>query len=137
MLRNILITTYMDHFRSNKQTRTIFNSPTSMQWAVCGQPSHQASVPLCETEIHGHFRPNNSQTIIYCINYNISNPNSSWTVQNNSQFPAFQFKIFGTDQTASHGLIPPKGLIQVGENPYLLEFVETPQNRCPRVALAA
>ena len=29
-----------------------------------------------------------------------------------------------------------KGLNQVGENPYLPEFVETPQNRCPRVALA-
>ena len=60
ILSNILLTTHMDHSRSNKQTGTIFNSPQNEQWAIRGQPSHQASVPLCGTEIHGHFQPNNS-----------------------------------------------------------------------------
>ena len=76
ILSNIFLTTHMDHFRSNKQTETVFNSPQNEQWVVHGQPSHQASVPLCGTEIHGHFQPNNTQTIIYCINYNTW-PNNS------------------------------------------------------------
>ena len=69
---NILLTTHMDHFRSNQENRDCLNE----QWAVRGQPTHQASVPICGTEIHGHFQPNNTQTTIYCINYHTNHPNS-------------------------------------------------------------
>ena len=54
---------HMDHFGSTT-IRTVFLIVPIEQWAIRGQPSHQTSVPLCGTEIHGHFRPNNTQTII-------------------------------------------------------------------------
>ena len=34
------------------------------------------SVPLCEPEIHGHFRPHAHHNIIYCVNYDSRFPNS-------------------------------------------------------------
>ena len=36
------------------------------------------SVPLCESESHGHFRPHTHQYIIYCTNQHINSPNSPY-----------------------------------------------------------
>ena len=36
------------------------------------------SVPLCEPESHGHFRPHTHQYMIYCINQHINRPNSPY-----------------------------------------------------------
>ena len=76
------------------------------------------------------FRPNNTQTIIYCINYNTNHPNSLWTVQNEFQiFPQFSPKFW--DRPNGHSRpqtlqINYKALKtennRVGEDPYLLEL---------------
>ena len=42
--------------------------------------NHPTSVPLCEIEIHGHFRPHTRHNTIYSMNYTTSSPNSPWTV---------------------------------------------------------
>ena len=47
--------------------------------------NHPTSIPLCEPEIYGHFRPHAHHNIIYCINYDLRCPNSphpSRTVHN-------------------------------------------------------
>ena len=41
--------------------------------------NHQTSVPLCEPENHGHFRPHTHQNMIYCINQYPRCPNSPYT----------------------------------------------------------
>ena len=53
---NIFLETHNDQFRSNQPNGIVFNSGLSLneQWAVRGQPTHQAS---SGTKIHGHFRP--------------------------------------------------------------------------------
>ena len=40
------------------------------------------SVPLCEPESHGHFRPHTHQHMIYCINQHINSPNSPYIATN-------------------------------------------------------
>ena len=42
--------------------------------------NHPTSVPHCEPEIHGHFRPFTHHNTIYSTNYTMNNPNSPWTV---------------------------------------------------------
>ena len=42
--------------------------------------NHPTSVPYCEPEIHGHFRPHTHQNMIYCINQRLRCPNSPCTV---------------------------------------------------------
>ena len=42
--------------------------------------NHPTSVPYCEPEIHGHFRPYTHHNTIYSTNYTMNNPNSLWTV---------------------------------------------------------
>ena len=74
------------------------------QWAVHGQPTRPTSVPLCEPEIHGHFRPHTHQNMIWCINHNPSSLNSPWTVQNGSKNSKNYVPSLGTDKTAPHGL---------------------------------
>ena len=52
-------------------------------------------VPLCEHEIHGHFRPHAHHNIIYCVNYDSRCPNSphpSRTVHNGPK----DFSHFGS-----------------------------------------
>ena len=131
-------------FWSNSiQTGTIFNSPKTEQWAVRGQPIHQTLVPLCETENHGHFLPHTHQNIIYYINYHTATQNSPYTVQNEFKiFQQFGPKFWDRSNGHSRPQINPsinktfkQGVNQVGENPYLPEFVETPQKWYPRVAL--
>ena len=51
----------MDVFGPTKQTGTVFNSPKNSAWAIRGQSSPQPRFHLFRTEIHGHFRPNNTQ----------------------------------------------------------------------------
>ena len=41
---------------------------------------HLTSVPLCELENHGHFRPHTHQNVIYCINQYPRCPNSPCTI---------------------------------------------------------
>ena len=48
-------------FRSNKQIRTVFNSPKPVYGLSKDGPPHQALVPFLGTGIHGHFRPHNTQ----------------------------------------------------------------------------
>ena len=132
----------MDVLVQSMQIGTIFNSPKTEQWAVHGQPTHQASVPLCETEIHGHFQPHTHQKIIYSINHHTTTQNSPYTVQNGFNiFQQFGPKFWDRSNEHSRPQINPsinktlkQGVNQVGENPYLLEFVKTPQNRYPHVA---
>ena len=134
----------MDVLVQSRQTRNVFNSPKTKQWAVRGQPTHQASISLCETEIHGHFRLHTHQNIIYSINHHTTTQNSPYTVQNGfNTFQQFGPKFW--DRSNGHSLPQinssinktlKEGVNQVGENPYLPKFVETPQNLYPRVALA-
>ena len=42
--------------------------------------NHPTSVPHCEPEIHGHFRPFTHHNTIYSTNYTMNNPNSPWIV---------------------------------------------------------
>ena len=124
-------------------------------WSNQCKPGHFLTVPKqavgclwaahsLSFENHGHFRPHTHQIIIYCINYHTSHPNSPWTVQNGLQkFPHFGLKIWDRSNGHSRPQINPtinktlkSRVNQVGENPYLPEFFETPLNRYPRVALA-
>ena len=41
--------------------------------------NHPTSVPLCEPEIHGHFRPHTHQNTIYCINHDTNTQFSPYT----------------------------------------------------------
>ena len=69
--------------------------------------NHPTSVSLCETEIHGHFRPHTQQHTIYFINYETNTPNSPYTVtecpnglQKFSKNSNNSVPSFGTYQTA-------------------------------------
>ena len=42
--------------------------------------NHPTSIPHCELEIRGHFRPYTHHNTIYSTNYTMNNPNSPWTV---------------------------------------------------------
>ena len=134
----------MDVLVQSMQIGTIFNSPKTEQWAVRGQPTHQTAVPLCGTEIYGHFRPHTHQNIIYSINHHTTTQNSPYTVQNRFNiFQQFDPKFWDRSNGHSRPQINPsinktlkQGVNQVGENPYLPEFIETPQNRYPHIALA-
>ena len=79
--------------------------------------NHPTSVPLCEPEIHSHFRPHTHQHTIYFINYETNTSNSPYTVTNcpnglqkfsknsNNSVPSFE-----TDQTTVQGLKPTETL---------------------------
>ena len=129
-------------FNANRDC--FFYSPKTEQWAVYGQPTHQTLVPLCETENHGHFRPYTHQNIIYCNYYHTTTQNSLYTVQNEFKiFQQFGPKFWDRSNGHSRPQINPniyktlkQEVNQVGENSYILEFVETPQNRYPRVVFA-
>ena len=106
-------------------------------------PNHPTSVPLCEPEIHGHFRPHTQQNIIYCVNYDSRCPNSphpSRTAHNGPKdFSHFGSKFWncsnGRSRPQTNSIIYKalkSRVKQVGYNPYLTDFVETPSNRCLR-----
>ena len=103
-----------------------------------------SSIPLCETEIHDHFWPHSHLNMIYSINNHTTTQNSPYTVQNGfnifQQFcPKFWDRSNGHSRpqiTLSINKTLKQGVNQVGENPYLSKFFETPQNWYPRVALA-
>ena len=63
------------------------------------------SVPLCESEIHGHFRPHAHHNIIYCVNYDLRCPDSphpSRTVHNGSKdFSHFGSKFWNRSNSRS------------------------------------
>ena len=133
-------------FWSNSmQTGTVFNSPKTKQWVVRGQPTYQTLVPLCETKIHSHFRPHTHQNIIYCIIYHTTTQNSPYTVQNGFKtFQQFGPKFW--DQSNGHSRPQinlsinktlKQGVHQVGENPYLSEFFETPPPPPPKTGTHA
>ena len=110
-----------------------FNSPKNSAWAVRGQPPPQPRFHFFGTEIHGHFRPNNTQ------NHNLHTNNAYGPIIVRKSVsglpktvPNFSISVpsFGTDQTATHGFTPPKPLTRllnqkinrVGEDPYLSEL---------------
>ena len=117
----------MDIFSPIKQTGTFFNSPQPEQWAVRGQPSHQASVPLYGTEIHpASQHPNHNLTRkqhIWTNNSPKSVPGLPKTVPNFHHFsPKFRDLSNGhswphTIQTINKA--PKPKINQVGENLYL------------------
>ena len=58
---------------------------------------HLTSVPFCEPENHGHFRPHTHQNMIYCINQYPRCPNSPCTItdclKRLQQFFTFWFQV--------------------------------------------
>ena len=137
----------MDVFSPTKQTGTVLNSPENSVWAVRGQPSPQPRFHFFGTEIHGHFRPNNTQ------NHNLykNNAYGPITVRKSvSRLPKTvpSFRHFGpkfwdrpnshsrphTTQTINKALKPKNKLSR--RRPLPPGVVETPQNWYPRVALA-
>ena len=60
--------------------------------------NHPTSVPHCESEIHGHFRPYTHHNTIYSTYYTMNNPNSPWTVTDCPnlflKLPLLGFKIW-------------------------------------------
>ena len=53
------------------------------------------SVPLCEPEIHGHYRPHAQHNIIYCVNYDSRCPNSPYPSRTVHNVPK-DFSHFGS-----------------------------------------
>ena len=131
ILSNILLTTHMDHSRANKQIGTVFNSSQNEQWAVRGQPSHQVKWNQNPWPFPTQQHPNHNLT----HNYNTREPfqarDQSGTIQNGFQ-KCQQFSPKFWDRPNGHSR--PQTL-QIIYKP--LGVVETPQNRCPRVALVA
>ena len=60
--------------------------------------NHPTSVPLCELEIHGHFRSHTHQHTIYFINYETNTSNSPYKVTDCpnglQKFQQFGFKFW-------------------------------------------
>ena len=101
------------------------------------QPTHPPFVPLFETDFHAHFRSPTHQNTIYLINHHTTPktvPKTATDCTNGSQkFQHFGSKIW--DRSNGHSRPQSNTNInkalksrikQVGLNPYLMEFVETP-----------
>ena len=68
-----------EQFNLNYSTKHIISEKYFMNSKTLGSlftTNHPTSVPLCEPEIYGHFRPHAHHNIIYCINYDSRCPNS-------------------------------------------------------------
>ena len=137
----------MDVFGPTKQTGTIFNSPENSAWAIRGQPPPQPRFHFFGTEIHGHFRPNNTQK----HNLHTNNKYGPITVRKSvpglpkivPNFQHFSPKFWDrpnchsrphTTQTINKALKPKNKPSR--RRPLPPEVVESPQKWYPRVALA-
>ena len=91
------------------QPGTDFNSPETQQWAVHGQPTCPTSVSLFGTEFLTHLRSYKHQSIIYCINSNLTAHISFWAsriVPNVQKNFHNSVPCFGTDQQPIPGIFP-------------------------------